>query len=99
MTFTSTSQPAPGKRPGKQNRSRFGLQGSTEAPKARPHDGVQPLALWPVMQATNAGLGERHMPKAAQSPLLYAFRCFPPASPVFTPRSGKQKTAPKDRSK
>ena len=39
------------------------------------------------------------MPKVAQSPLLCAFCCFPPASPAFAPGSGKQKTAPKDRSK
>ena len=39
------------------------------------------------------------MPKAAESPLLLAFCCFPPASPAFAPGAGKQKTAPKDRSK
>ncbi len=39
------------------------------------------------------------MPKAARSPLLYAFYCFPPASPALAPGAGKQKTAPKDRSK
>jgi hypothetical protein len=45
------------------------------------------------------GFGTLGTPTAAESPPLYAFRCFPPASPVFTPRSGKQKTAPKDRRK
>jgi hypothetical protein len=39
------------------------------------------------------------MPKVADSLLLPAFYCFPPASPAFAPRPGKQKTAPKDRSK
>jgi hypothetical protein len=39
------------------------------------------------------------MPKAAQCLLLYAFCCFPPASPALAPGTGKQKTAPKDRSK
>jgi hypothetical protein len=39
------------------------------------------------------------MPKVAQSPLFCAFYCFPPASPAFAPGSGKQKTAPKDRSR
>jgi hypothetical protein len=34
-----------------------------------------------------------------QSPLLYAFCCFPPASPAFARGAGKQKTAPKDRPK
>ncbi len=95
MSFASASQPAPGK----QNCPRFGLRGSTEALKASALDGARRLALRPVVQAENGGLGELAMPKAAQSPLLYAFCCFPPASPALTPGAGKQKTAPKDRSK
>ncbi len=91
MSFISASQPVPRKRPGKHNRPYFGLRGSTEAPKASPLDGARLLALRPVMQATNGGLGELPMPKAAQSPLLYAFYCFPPASPAFGPGPGKQK--------
>jgi hypothetical protein len=39
------------------------------------------------------------MPKAAESPLLYAFCCFPPASPAFLSGTEKQKTVPNDRSK
>ena len=39
------------------------------------------------------------MPKAAESPLRFAFCCFPHASPALAPESGKQKTAPRDRSK
>ena len=35
MSFASTSPPPPGKRPGKQNHTRFCLRGSTEASKAR----------------------------------------------------------------
>jgi len=31
------------------------------------------------------------MPKVAESLLLPAFCCFPPASPAFAPGSGKQK--------
>ena len=38
-----------------------------------------------------AVLGELPMPKAAPSTLLYAFCCFPPASPAFAPGAGKQK--------
>ena len=93
MSFVSASQPVPGKRPGKQNRPYFGFRGSTEAPKASPLDGARLLALRPVLQATNGGLGELPMPKAAQSPLLYAFCCFP----GFRVRGGEAKTAPQDR--
>jgi Protein of unknown function (DUF1778) len=39
------------------------------------------------------------MPKAADSPLLYSFCCFPPASPAFAPGAGKQKAALRDRFK
>jgi hypothetical protein len=99
MSFVSASQPAPGKRSGKQNRPRFGRKGSTEASKASPLDGARHLALRPGVQAENGGLEEPAMPNATQSLLLYAFCCFPPASPAFVPRAGKQKTAPKDRSK
>ena len=91
MSFAFVSQPALGKPPGKQNRPCLGLRGSAEVPKASPLDRVRRLALRPVMQATSGGLGEPPMPKAAQSPLLYAFCCFPPASPAFAPGAGKQK--------
>jgi hypothetical protein len=87
MNFASASQPTPGK----QNRLHFGVQGSTEAPQASPPDGVRHLALRPIMQATNRGLRELPMPEAAQSPLLYAFCCFPPASPALAIGAGKQK--------
>ncbi len=97
MSVASTSPPPPGKRPGKQNRPRFDLGGSTEASKACALDGARRLASWPVVQAENGGLEDPTMPRAAQSPLLYAFCCFPPASPALVPGSGKQKTAPKDR--
>src|SRR5271166_1213427 len=93
MRFASASQLAPGK----QNRPRFGLRG--EAPKSSPFDSVGFLALWSVMQATDGDLAEPPIPKAAQVPLLYAFRCFPPASPIPASWAGKQKTALRDRSK
>jgi hypothetical protein len=73
MSFASASQPAPGK----QNRPRFGLRGSTEAPKASTLENDGFLALRPVMRATDGGLAQLPMPKAAQIPLHYAFRCFP----------------------
>jgi hypothetical protein len=51
------------------------------------------------MQATNDGLVVLPLPKAAHSPLHYAFCCFPPASPIPASWAGKQKTAPMGRSK
>ena len=73
MSFASTSPPPPGKRPGTQNHTRFCLRGSTEASKARALDRARRLASRPVVPAGNGGLGDLVMPKAAQSPLLYAF--------------------------
>ena len=99
MSIASDSRSALGKRPGKQNRSRFGVRGSTVEPKASLHCGARRLPFQLVAQAENSGLGKLLMPKAAESPLLFAFCCFPHASPAFAPRAGKQKTIPKDRSK
>ncbi len=99
MSFVSTSQPAPGKRPGKQNRPYFGLRGSTVTPSASLRPGARPFSSQPPARAENRALGTAYMPKVAESLLLPAFRCFPPASPAFVPRAGKQKTAPKGRSK
>jgi hypothetical protein len=99
MSIASASRSAPGKRPGKQYRCRFGVRGSTVEPKASLHGGARRLPLRLVVQAENSGLGTLLMPKAAESLLLSAFYCFPPASPVFPSGSGKQKTAPRDRSK
>ena len=99
MSIASASRSAPGKRPGKQYRCRFGVRGSTVEPKASLHGGARRLPLRLVVQAENSGLGTLLMPKAAESPLLFAFCCFPPASPAFAPWSGKQKMAPLYRSK
>src|ERR1700688_4322382 len=99
MSIASASRSALGKRPGKQNRSRFGVRGSTAEPKASLHGGARRLPLRHVAQAKNSGLGTLLIPKAAESPLLSAFCCFPPASPAFAPGSGKQKPVPTDRSK
>ena len=44
-------------------------------------------------------VGWRHLPRAFARPPQPAPRCFPSASPTLTQRPGKQKAAPKDRSK
>jgi hypothetical protein len=56
MTFAAASQPPPGKRPGKQNRPRFDLRGSTGASKARALDGARRLASRPAVEAENSAL-------------------------------------------
>ena len=91
MSFVSTSPPPPGKRPGKQNRPRFGLRGSTVASKRallmerdRPRRGLS--------QAENRDFGDLIMPKAAECPLLYAFCCFP-----LLPRLSRQGRGSKKR--
>lgn len=99
MSFASATRSAPGNRSGKQNRPRFGIRGSTVEPKASLHGGARWLPLQLVVQAENSDFGTLSMPKAAESPLLFAFCCFPPASPAFAPGSGKQKAVPMDRSK
>jgi hypothetical protein len=99
MSIASGSRSALGKRPGKQNRSRFCLRGNTVGRKASLHRGAWWLPLRRVVQADNSGVGTLLMPKAAESPPLFAFCCFPPASPAFAPGSGKQKPVPRDHSK
>jgi hypothetical protein len=91
MRFPSVSRPAPVRRRGKQNRPCFGLRGSTVAPSARLGPGVRPLPSQAPARAENRALGTAYMPKVAESLLLPAFCCFPPASPAFAPGSGKQK--------
>ncbi len=91
MNYASGSRSMPGKCPGKQNDSRFGLRGSTDTPKARLQSGAQRLPSRPIAPAENGGLRALSMPKATESPLLCAFCCFPPASPALVPRAGKQK--------
>ena len=99
MNIASASRSALGKRPGKQSRSRFGVRASTVEPKARVHFVPRRLPLRLVMQAESRGLWTLPVPKAAESPLLFAFCCFPHASPAFASGSGKQKTALRDRSR
>lgn len=45
-----------------------------------------------VAREENGGFALRPMPTTAKSALLYAFCCFPLASPAFVPGLGKQKT-------
>ena len=93
MSFAFASLSAPGK----QNGPCFGVRGSTIASKSRLRGVAPHPPLPPVAQAENRGFGMLPMPATAGSPLLFAFCCFPPASPAFAWGAGKQKTAPKDR--
>lgn len=86
MSFTSASQPVPGK----QKRSHSDRRGSTEASKTCILDGVRRLALRPVSPAENGGLRRLTLPKAARSPLLCAFCCFPPASRLWRQGGGSK---------
>jgi hypothetical protein len=62
------------------------------------HGAAWRLRLRQVLQTEMRGLGTLQMGKAAESPLRFAFGCFPLASPAFAPEAGKQKTTPKDPS-
>ena len=93
MSFPFASPSAPGK----QNRPRLGVRGNAMASKPSLCGGARRNPLPPVAQAENRGFGMPSMPATAGSPLLFAFCCFPPASPAFAWGAGKQKTAPKDR--
>jgi hypothetical protein len=65
---------------------------------ANPHRVAWRLRLRQVLKAEIRGLRTLNMRKAAESPLRFAFGCFPPGSPAFVPEAGKQKTSPKDPS-
>ena len=91
MSFRSASQPTPGKRPGKQNHPEFGVRGSTVTPSVGLSLDAQQFPSQRPARTENWTLLAAHMPKVAESLLLPAFCCFPPASPAFAPRSGKQK--------
>jgi hypothetical protein len=92
MSFVSASWPAPGKRLGKQNRPYFGLRGSAVTPSASLRlGGARPSPPQPSARVENRALGIAYVPKVAESLLLPAFCCFPPASPALVPGVGKQK--------
>ena len=93
MSFAFASPSAPVK----QNGPRLGVRGSAMASKPSLRGVAPHPPLRPVAQAENRGFGMPPMPATAGSPPLFAFCCFPPASPAFACGAGKQKTAPKDR--
>jgi hypothetical protein len=64
------------------------------------HYGNPSGGLAPLPGVARVGALEAiHMPRVALRPLLSSLCRFPHASPVSPSRVGKQKTAPKDRSK
>ena len=94
-----TPLPSPqtsGKRQGKQIREGLGLWGSKRTGDA---DTSYSELTRSLEAADYDGSGALPMPKVAVRPLRHASCCFPHASPVSETRAGKQKTAPKDRSK
>jgi hypothetical protein len=84
------------KRQGKQIREGLGLWGSNRTRDADTSYGEFTRSL---EAAGYDGFGALPMPEVAARPLRPAFCCFPHASPVLPKGAGKQKTAPKDRSK
>ena len=74
--------------------SRFGVRGSTAAPKASLRSGARRLPLRLVVQAENSGLGTLPMPKAAESPLTLRFLLLPPCFPGFRAGVGEAKNGP-----
>jgi hypothetical protein len=95
VTSFAFASPSP---PVKQNGPRLGVRGSAMASKPSLRGGARRNPLPPVERAENRGFGMPFTPATADSPLLFAFCCFPPASPAFAWEAGKQKTVPKDRS-
>ena len=85
-----------GKRSGKQIRKGLGLRGSK---RVRDADTSYSEFARSLEAAGYDSFGALPMPKVAARPLRPASCCFPHASPVFQTGAGKQKTAPKDRSK
>jgi hypothetical protein len=85
-----------GKRSGKQIRKGLGLRGSK---RVRDADKSCSGFARSLEAAGYDSFGALPMPKVAVRPLRHAPCCFPHASPVSETRAGKQKTAPKDRSK
>ena len=83
-----------GKYPGKQFQDTVAIWWSTHM------HGDLSGAFAPSLGAADREIFEaRNMPKLAARPLQTASCCFPHASPVLPSGTGKQKTAPEDRSK
>jgi hypothetical protein len=83
--------------PGKQSPRQFGSRASAYAVGDSACRYISEQSLRSIAWLENGGSWTLSMPQAAESPLHFAFCCFPPASPPLPPGPGKQKTAPKDR--
>jgi hypothetical protein len=84
-----------GKRQGKQIREGLGLWGSK-----RTRDADTSYRFTRSLEAADYdSFGALPLPEMAARPPRPAFCCFPHASPVLPKGAGKQKTAPKDRSR
>jgi hypothetical protein len=95
MTFLP-SPTTSGKHPGKQIQESLRLRGSK---RTRNADMPYSEFTRPLEATGYDSFGTLLMPKVAASPLQHASCCFPHASPVSQTEAGKQKTAPRDRSK
>ena len=98
MSFVSASQPAPGKRPGKQNRPYFGLWGSPVAPSANLRPGARPFPSQASSAGGKSGFGDCIHAEGSRKPATSCFLLLPPCFPGFRARVGEAKTAPKGRS-
>jgi hypothetical protein len=92
----SPSRQTLGKRPGKQIREGLEFRGSKRI--RDPETSGSAVRLWLEAVGYDSFV-TLPMPKVAARLLRHASCCFPHASPVSQTRAGKQKTAPKDRSK
>ena|SRR5487761_809005 len=96
MMMALHSPTMPGKRLGKQNKGAVGIRGGM---CVRTDDKLS-IGLPGSLEVLGCDrVGAIPMPTAVARPLQPASRCFPHASPVSRTGAGKQKTAPKDRSK
>ena len=95
--MTSMRSPTkPGKQPGKHIQDAVGVWGSTTIR----HGDKRSIRLALSQEAAGYGTFEAvHMPEVAARLLPSSSCCFPHASPVSPSGAGKQKTAPKGRSK
>ena len=96
MSLVAASQPAPGQRPGKQNRPYFGLWGSPVTPSVNLRTGTRPFSSQRPARAENRDLGTAYMPKVAEWPLLptSCFLLLPPCFPGFRAGVGEAKNGP-----
>jgi hypothetical protein len=91
MSFVTASQPAPGKRLGKQNRPLLLPSGKPVTPSANLRSGTRPFSSQRPARTENHDLGTAYMPKMAECLLLPDFCCFP----GFSARDGEAKKRPR----